>query len=88
MDKIHHIVIREKGLKESMSWYLKEFDCKVSYEDKIWEIIGFTNTSSALVMFDQYPFHFAIESDNADKYGKLTSYMDGMASIYIQDLRQ
>jgi extradiol dioxygenase family protein len=85
MDKIHHIAIQVKDLKESIKWYISEFDCKVSYEDETWAMIEFANISLALVMPDQHPFHFAIESDNAEKHGNLTPHRDGTASIYIKD---
>ena len=85
MDKIHHVAIQVKNLKESIKWYISNFDCKVYYEDETWAIIEFANVSLALVLPEQHPFHFAIEVDDAEKYGGLTLHRDGTASIYIQD---
>ena len=33
----------------------------------------------------QHPPHFAIESTNAEAFGKLTKHRDGTASVYIED---
>jgi catechol 2,3-dioxygenase-like lactoylglutathione lyase family enzyme len=85
MDKIHHVAIQVKNIKESIAWYSDQFDCEVIYEDDSWAMIAFDNVSLALVTPDQHPFHFAIEDDNAQQYGPLTEHRDGTASIYIKD---
>ena len=40
----------------------------------------------ALVLPDQHPGHFAIESKNASEYGALKKHRYETASIYIKDL--
>lgn len=85
MDKIHHIAIQVKDLQETLQWYQQNYDCNVSYQDESWAMIDFENTSLALVSPEQHPYHFAIEADDAEKYGELTPHRDGTASIYIKD---
>ena len=63
MDKIHHLAIQVEDIGKSVDWYKKNFDIQVSYQDETWAMIDFENTSLALVIPEQHPFHFAIESD-------------------------
>ena len=86
MDKIHHIAIQVESIAKSVDWYKENFDITVSYQDETWAMIDFENTSLALVMPEQHPFHFAIESKDAGSYGQLTEHRDGTASIYIKDI--
>ena len=84
MDKIHHLAIQVEDIGKSVDWYKKNFDIQVSYQDETWAMIDFENTSLALVIPEQHPFHFAIEFDGASSYGKLTKHRDGTASVYIR----
>ena len=86
MDKIHHIAIQVEDISKSVEWYKKNFEEEVSYQDETWAMIDFENTSLALVMPEVHPFHFAIESEEAENYGELTKHRDGTASIYIRDI--
>ena len=86
MDKIHHIAIQVESIAKSVDWYKENFDITVSYQDETWAMIDFENTSLALVIPEQHPFHFAIESKEAESYGQLTEHRDGTASIYIKDI--
>ena len=86
MDKIHHIAIQVESIAKSVDWYKENFDITVSYQDETWAMIDFENTSLALVIPEQHPFHFAIESDEASSYGELTKHRDGTASVYIKDI--
>ena len=86
MDKIHHLAIQVEDIGKSVDWYKKNFDIQVSYQDETWAMINFENTSLALVIPEQHPFHFAIESEEASSYGELTKHRDGTASIYIKDI--
>ena len=86
MDKIHHLAIQVEDIGKSVDWYKKNFDVQVSYQDETWAMIDFENTSLALVIPEQHPFHFAIESDEASSYGELTEHRDGPASVYIKDI--
>jgi catechol 2,3-dioxygenase-like lactoylglutathione lyase family enzyme len=85
MDKIHHIAVQVINLTESIRWYVKEFDVEVVYQDDTWAMLKFENIQLALVLPDQHPGHFAIESKNASEYGQLKKHRDGTASIYIKD---
>lgn len=86
MDKIHHIAIQVEDISKSVEWYKKNFEVEVSYQDETWAMIDFENTSLALVMPEEHPFHFAIVSKQAEIYGDLTKHRDGTASVYIRDI--
>jgi catechol 2,3-dioxygenase-like lactoylglutathione lyase family enzyme len=86
MDKIHHIAIQVESIAKSVDWYKENFDITVSYQDETWAMIDFENTSLALVIPEQHPFHFAIESKDAESFGQLTEHRDGTASVYIKDI--
>ena len=86
MDKIHHIAIQVKNISKSVDWYKQNFDVEVSYLDETWAMINFENTSLALVIPEEHPYHFAIESSSAESYGNLTKHRDGTASVYIKDI--
>mgnify|MGYP000845543005 CR=1 FL=1 len=85
MDKIHHVAIQVNNIKTAVKWYTDKFDASLDYEDETWALLKFSNLSLALVMPDQHPPHFAIESTNAEAFGKLTKHRDGTASVYIED---
>ena len=86
MDKIHHIAIQVEDIARSVEWYKKNYEVEVSYQDETWAMIDFANTSLALVLPEQHPFHFAIETDDASVFGELTKHRDGTSSIYIKDI--
>ena len=85
MDKIHHIAIQVEDVNKAVDWYSNQFDVDVAYHDQSWALLKFDNISLAIVVPGQHPPHFAIEDDNAEKYGELTTHRDGTASIYIKD---
>tara|TARA_B110001454_G_C12284887_1_gene252710 strand:- start:50 stop:349 length:300 start_codon:yes stop_codon:yes gene_type:complete len=85
MDKIHHIAVQVENLNESLAWYSQEFDVEIIYQDVTWAMLQFENMQLALVLPDQHPGHFAIESKNASEYGELKKHRDETASIYIKD---
>ena len=85
MDKIHHIAIEVKNIKESISWYKKNTNCEISYEDDTWAMLNYDNISLALVLPNMHPPHIAFEKNNAEKYGKLKLHRDGTSSVYIKD---
>ena len=86
MDKIHHIAIQVKNIEESVNWYKENFDVEVSYQDKTWAMINFENTSLALVIPEEHPFHFAIETDKVESFGSPKKHRDGTSSVYIKDI--
>ncbi len=85
MDKIHHIAVQVDDVKQAVDWYRDQFDIEVSYQDETWAMLKFDNISLAIVIPGQHPPHFAIENEQAEKYGELTPHRDGTASIYIKD---
>lgn len=85
MDKIHHIAIQVEDINKAVDWYCSQFDVEVGYQDETWAMLKFDNIYLAIVIPGQHPPHFAIEDENAEKYGELTPHRDGTASIYIND---
>ena len=85
MDTIHHIAIQVSDLPATLAWYKNQYDVKVVYEDETWALIQFANVALALVLPNQHPPHFAIVSEQAERFGPLTTHRDGTASVYIQD---
>ena len=85
MDKMHHIAIEVNAIQESLDWYKKNTDCKITYEDDTWAMIEYDNISLALVLPGMHPPHIAFEKDNAEDYGTLKPHRDGTSSVYIKD---
>ncbi len=85
MDKIRHIAVQIEDVKSAVDWYREQFDVEVTYQDETWAMLKFDNISLAIVVPGQHPPHFAIENEQAEKYGELTTHRDGTASIYIND---
>ena len=85
MEKIHHIAIEVKNIKDAISWYKSHTDCKVVYEDETWAMLKYANISLAFVLPKMHPPHIAFEKKNAEHYGKLEKHRDGTASIYVKD---
>ena len=85
MDKIHHIAIQVDNIKDSVAFYTKSFECCISYQDDTWAMIDFENTSLALVLPEQHPYHFAILTEDIDQYGQPVLHRDGTKSVYIND---
>ena len=85
MDKMHHIAIEVNAIQESLDWYKKNTDCKITYEDDTWAMIEYDNISLALVLPGMHPPHIAFEKDNAEDYGILKPHRDGTSSVYIKD---
>ena len=84
-DTIHHIAIQVKDIARSVEWYTSHYACEVSYQDDSWTMIEFANTSLALVIPEQHPYHLAITTANASPYGTPAPHRDGTRSVYIQD---
>ena len=85
MDKIHHIAIQVEAIDKAVEWYASRFDVSVSYQDETWALLKFENLSLALVLPSQHPGHFAIEHEQAEKFGPLKPHRDGTESVYIKD---
>lgn len=85
LDTIHHTAIQVKDIAKAATWYLERFACEVEYQDESWAMLKFSNTSLALVLPEQHPYHFAIVTDDLSPYGKSIPHRDGTASVYIKD---
>ena len=84
MDKIDHIAIQVKDIKESIAYYMSEFDCMIIYEDETWALLQFDNIKLALVMENEHPFHIAFEVRDLGPLNG-TLHRDGSISRYIDD---
>jgi len=85
LDAIHHIAIQVKNIATAVSWYKERFACQIEYQDESWAMIKFANTSLALVLPDQHPYHFAIIAEDLAPYGDAVLHRDGTSSVYIKD---
>lgn len=85
LDTLHHTAIQVKDIAKAVSWYTGHFKCNIEYQDQTWAMLKFANTSLALVLAEQHPYHFAIVTDNLEPYGQAVPHRDGTASVYIKD---
>ena len=86
LDVIHHTAIQVQDVDKAVSWYTKNFNCKINYQDSSWAMLKFANTSLALVLPDQHPYHFAITQDDLSPFGVASKHRDGTSSVYIKDV--
>ncbi|MEM7617309.1 MAG: VOC family protein [Pseudomonadota bacterium] len=86
LDIIHHTAIQVKDIAQSVSWYVENFQCEIEYQDASWAMLKFANTSLALVLPEQHPYHFAILRDDLAPYGNAVPHRDGTSSVYIKDV--
>ena len=84
MDKIDHVAIQVKDIKESIAYYMSEFKCMIIYEDATWALLQFDNIKLALVLEGEHPFHIAFEVRDLGPL-KGTLHRDGSISRYIDD---
>jgi catechol 2,3-dioxygenase-like lactoylglutathione lyase family enzyme len=85
MEKVHHLAVVVDDIAEALSWYRVRFEIETLYEDDSWAMVLFDNVSLALVLPGKHPPHFAIEREDAEAFGPLTTHRDGTASTYISD---
>jgi catechol 2,3-dioxygenase-like lactoylglutathione lyase family enzyme len=85
VDQIEHVAIAVSDIGEAIKWYETRFDLAVSYADKTWALLEFSNILLALVLPHQHPPHIAIEVDNPTSFGPLAHHRDGTSSTYIKD---
>lgn len=83
-DTVDHIAISVKDVKCTVDWYLKNFSCKVAYQDETWALVEFANIRVAFVIPEQHPPHFALLRDPA-LFGEPKTHRDGTRSVYIAD---
>jgi len=84
LDTMHHVAVPVTNVQDTVDWYTKNFDCKVSYQDETWALLQFANISMALVLPNQHPPHFAVLGDPA-AYGEPQTHRDGTRSVYLKD---
>ena len=82
LDKIDHVGIQVLNIRKAITWYRKNFKCKVLHEDASWGLLEFENTKLALVSPGEPPPHFAIIDDNLED-GDIRR--DGSMSVYVHD---
>ena len=87
MKKIDHIAIVVDNIKESVAYYVDNYDCMILHCDESWGYLQFDNIKLALVLKDEHPPHIAFEFDNIDFhfYGETKLHRDGSRSKYIDD---
>jgi catechol 2,3-dioxygenase-like lactoylglutathione lyase family enzyme len=85
LDIIHHTAIQVKDIAEGVSWYTQRFIFEIEYQDESWAMLKFANTSLALVLPEQHPYHCAIISEDLSPYGEAVPHRDGTSSVYIRD---
>ena len=87
MKKIDHVAIVVNDIKESVAYYVDNYDCMILHCDESWGYLQFDNIKLALVLKDEHPPHIAFEVDKMDDdwpmKGKL--HRDGSISKYIDD---
>ena len=85
LDHIHHVGIPVHNIAKAVEWYTSRFHCRVEYVDETWALLEFSNTKLALVLPREHPTHFAINRQDANKFGELVTHRDGLHSVYIND---
>jgi len=94
MKNIDHIAIQVNNIKESVDFYVENFESEIIHQDDTWAFLQFGNIKMALVVEDEHPYHIAFEIDGLDsKMGKLPYgnrknwkyHRDGSISRYISD---
>jgi catechol 2,3-dioxygenase-like lactoylglutathione lyase family enzyme len=84
LDHLHHVAVSVSNLKQTVDWYLKHFDCQITYQDETWAIVKFANVSLAFVLPEQHPPHIAVLGD-PNEYGQPVRHRDGTHSVYVKD---
>ena len=85
MERLHHVALPVTDMRKAIDWYETTFDVRKVYEDENWALLAFENISLALVIPEDHPPHIAVERQDAERHGPLTSHRDGTASVYVDD---
>ena len=86
-DTIDHVGIQVLNIRKALSWYRRNFKCKVLYEIvNQWALLEFENTKLALVTFSEHPPHFAVIIDDNLKDGD--THRDGSMSVYVDSMNK
>jgi catechol-2,3-dioxygenase len=81
MKRIDHVAIQVNNVKESVSWYLDNFDCMILYCDDTWAFLQFDNIKLALVLESEHPLHIAFKVNKING----VEHRDGSIGKYIED---
>ncbi len=84
LDTVDHIAVAVTDVKNTVEWYLKNFQCKTVYQDDSWALLEFANIRIAFVLPQQHPPHFALLRDPA-LFGEPKTHRDGTRSVYVSD---
>jgi|TARA_R100001463_G_scaffold90151_1_gene144863 catechol-2,3-dioxygenase len=82
LDYIDHIAVQVLNIRKGISYYRKNYKCKVLHEDESWALLEFQNTKLALVLPYEHPAHFAVIDDKLEGG---TTHRDGSRSTYVHD---
>lgn len=85
LDRVHHVAIAVKDLGQSVDWYTRNFNCRVTYRDDTWAMIEFGNLRMALVTPTEHPPHVGILRQDAEKFGTIRTHRDGVRYVYVKD---
>ena len=85
LDSLDHVAIPVEDVAAAVEWYRRTVRCEVKYQDATWALLGFANTSLALVIPSQHPAHIGFVSPDAEKFGTLKTHRDGTRSCYVRD---
>ena len=83
-DTVDHIAVAVSDVKGTVEWYVKNFSCKVTYQDETWALLEFANIRVAFVLPNQHPPHFALLRDPS-AFGEPKTHRDGSRSVYLND---
>jgi catechol 2,3-dioxygenase-like lactoylglutathione lyase family enzyme len=83
-DIVDHVAISVANVQGTVDWYLKNFKCKIAYQDATWALLEFANVKVAFVLPAQHPPHFALLGDPA-VFGEPKTHRDGTRSVYLHD---
>ena len=85
MKSIDHIALQVDNIKESVAWYVVNYDCMILHCDDTWAFLQFDNIKLALVVEDQHPYHIAFSVDEIEWEDHIMEHRDGSVSKYIED---
>ena len=85
MDTIDHVAVVVEDIDKAVEWYTTQFKCEVEWHDTSWAFLKFANCGLALVRPGEHPNHFAILTNEIDKFGQAVAHRDGTRSIYKSD---
>jgi catechol 2,3-dioxygenase-like lactoylglutathione lyase family enzyme len=83
-DTVDHVAVPVSDLQGTVDWYLKNFSCKVVYQDDTWALVEFANIRVAFVIPEQHPPHFALLREPS-LFGEPKTHRDGTRSVYLND---